>query len=215
MGCGGSKDDLEDQWGALTQTSEKLSGGGGGGEGADAVASAVPSERPPFAVADAPASGTGAAATLSASAEPKPPSQVASKEEAKQPPPTSASKSKLGFSMSSKVGSKTGDFSVLSSASGSKVGGQSTLSAASGTGGSSCAQSAISGPSFGHWRRRNSLCLGLAEGALKSGRRETTFKSGLQGGSEAATADFFLQIQTGLLHGLQSGLQGGRLFSAL
>ncbi|KAH9398465.1 hypothetical protein TYRP_018704 [Tyrophagus putrescentiae] len=68
MGCGGSKDDLEDQEGALTQTSEKSSGGGGDDEGADAVASAVPSERPPSAVADAPASGTGAAATLSASA---------------------------------------------------------------------------------------------------------------------------------------------------
>ncbi|KAH9398466.1 hypothetical protein TYRP_018705 [Tyrophagus putrescentiae] len=138
-----------------------------------AVAHSLPSR--------APASGTGAAAAPSASAEPKPPSQVASKEEAKQPPPTSASKSKLGFSMSSKVGSKTGDFSVLSSASGSKVGGQSTLSAASGTGGSSCAQSAISGPSFGHWRCRNSLCLG---------RAKATLKSGLQGGSEAATAHF-------------------------
>ncbi|KAH9393101.1 hypothetical protein TYRP_006208 [Tyrophagus putrescentiae] len=65
MGCGGSKDDLEGQRGALTQTSKKSSGGGGGGEGADAVASAVPSERPPSAVADAPASGIGAAATLS------------------------------------------------------------------------------------------------------------------------------------------------------
>ncbi|KAH9391995.1 hypothetical protein TYRP_022263 [Tyrophagus putrescentiae] len=78
-------------------------------------------------------------------AEEKPRSKVASKEEAKQPPPTSASKSKLGFSMGSKAGPKAGGFSVLSSASGSKVGGQSTLSAASGTGGSSCAQSAISG----------------------------------------------------------------------
>ncbi|KAH9391501.1 hypothetical protein TYRP_022434 [Tyrophagus putrescentiae] len=39
------------------------------------------------AVADAPASCTGPAATPSASAEPKPPSKVASKEEAKQPPP--------------------------------------------------------------------------------------------------------------------------------
>ncbi|KAH9391500.1 hypothetical protein TYRP_022433 [Tyrophagus putrescentiae] len=115
------------------------------------VASKEEAKQPPptSAVADAPASCTGPAATPSASTEPKPPSKVAeekprskvaSKEEAKQPPPTSASKSKLGFSM----GSKAGDFSVLSSASGFKVGGQGTLSAASGTGGSSCAQSAIS-----------------------------------------------------------------------